>query len=109
MGPRGMASETLDPDLDVVRCRHDRTGPYGERADRKSWTVMHAVDLLDAKTIHQAVLDHRVGAGTALFRGLEDHHGIAGKIAGLGQVARRAQQYRSVTVVAAGMHLARRL
>ena len=70
---------------------------------------MHAIDLLDAEAFHQAVVDHRLGAGTALFRRLKDHHGIAGEIAGLGEIARRAEQHRGVPVMAAGMHLARRL
>ena len=70
---------------------------------------MHAVDLLDAEAIHQPVVDHRLGAGTALLRRLKNHHCVAGEIAGLGEIACRAEQHRGVTVMAAGMHLARRL
>ena len=70
---------------------------------------MHAVDLLDLEAVHQPVLDHRLGAGAALFGGLEDHHRIAGEIARLGEIARRAQQHRGVAVMTAGMHLAGRL
>ena len=70
---------------------------------------MHAVDLLDAEAVHQPVLDHRGGAGAALFGRLEDHDGVAGEIAGLGEIARRAEQHRGVAVMAAGVHLAGRL
>ena len=68
---------------------------------------MHAVDLLDAEAVHQAVLDHRRGARPALFGRLEDHHRIAGEIPGLGEIARRTQQHRGVAVMAAGVHQAR--
>ena len=70
---------------------------------------MHAVDLLDAEAVHQAVLDHRGSAGAALFRRLEDHDRVAGEIPGLGEIARRAQQHRGVAVMAAGVHQARGL
>ena len=67
---------------------------------------MHAVDLLDAETVHQPVLDHRNRARAALFRRLEDHDRIAGEIAGLGEIARRTQKHRGVAVMAAGVHQA---
>ena len=102
-----MAAEALDRDIDVVGRGHDRAGPDRERADRNSRTVMHAVDLIDAEAVHQAVLDHRGGAGAALFRRLEDHDRIAGEIPGLGEIARGAEQHRGMAVMAAGVHLAR--
>ena len=74
--------------------------------DRNAWAVVHAIDLLDAEAVHQPVLDHRGRARAALFRRLEDHDRLAGKIARLGEIARGAEQHRGVTVVAAGMHLA---
>ena len=69
---------------------------------------MHAVDLLDAETVHQPVLDHRNRARAALFGRLEDHDRIACEIAGLGEIARRTQQHRGVAVMAAGVHQALR-
>ena len=74
-----------------------------------SRTIMHAIDLLDAEAVHQPVLDHRSGAGAALFRRLEDHDRVAGEIPGLGEVTRRAEQHRGMAVMAAGVHLARGL
>ena len=88
---------------------HDRTGADRERADRNARAVVHAVDLLDAETLHQPVLDHRGGAGAALLGRLEDHDRVAGEIPGLGEIARRTEQHRGVAVMAAGVHLARRL
>ncbi len=70
---------------------------------------MHAVDLIDGEAVHQPVLDHRRGAGAALLRGLKDDDRIAGEIPGLREIAGRAQQHRGMPVMAAGMHLARRL
>ncbi len=57
----------------------------------------------------QPVADHGGGARAALLRRLKDHHRVAGKVAGLGEILRRAQQHRGVAVMAAGVHLARRL
>ena len=107
--PRGVAAEPLDPDIDRVGRGHDRAGPDRERADRNARAVMHAIDLIDAEAVHQPVLDHRGGAGAALLGRLEDHHRIAGEIPGLGEIARGAQQHRGMAVMAAGVHLARRL
>ena len=104
-----MAAEPLDPDVDGIGRRHDRTGPDRERADRNARTIMHAVDLIDAETVHQPVLDHRGRARAALFGRLEDHDGIAGEIPRLGEIAGSAEQHRGVAVMAAGVHLARRL
>ncbi len=72
-------------------------------------TVMHAVDLLDAETVHQPVLDHRGGARATLFGRLEDHDSVAGEIPGFGEVTGGTQQHRGVAVMAAGVHQARRL
>ena len=73
----------------------------------KPGIIVHAVDLLDAETVHQAVLHHGPASAAALLRRLEDHDRGAGEIAGLGEVARGAQQHRGMAVVTAGMHLAR--
>ncbi len=70
---------------------------------------MHPEHLLDAEAFHQAVVEHRLGAGAALFGGLEDDHYGPREIAALGQVARRAKQHGGVAIVAAGMHLTRDL
>ena len=84
-------------------------GPDGEGADRQARHVVHAVDLLDAEAVHQAVVDHRLAAAAAFLGGLEDHHRGAVEIARLGQVVGGAEQHRGVAVVAAGVHLAGRL
>src|SRR5262249_47948683 len=99
----------FDPDVDGSGRRHDRTGTDGERADRNARAVVHAIDLLDAETVHQPVPDHRGRTGTTLFGRLEDHDCVAREIAWLGEVARGTEQHRGVAVMAAGVHLARRL
>ena len=53
------------------------------------------------------VIDHGLAAGAALLGRLEDHHRGAGEIAGLGEIARGAEQHGGVAVMAAGVHLAR--
>ena len=67
---------------------------------------MHAEHLLDAETIHHAVLDHFVAAAAALFGRLEDHGDRAREIARLGKIFGRTQQHGGVAVMAAGVHLA---
>ena len=106
---RGVTAQPFDPDVDGIRRRHDRTGPDRERADRDSRTIMHAIDLVDGETVHQPVLDHRGGSRAALFGGLKDHDRIAGEIPRLGQITGGAEQHRGMAVMAAGVHLARRL
>ena len=68
---------------------------------------MHAIDLLDAEAFHQPILEHGASAGAAFLGRLEDQHGGAVEIAGLGQVLGGAEQHGGVAVMAAGMHLAR--
>ena len=70
--------------------------------------IVHAVDFLDAEALHQAVLDHRAAAAAALLGRLEDHDRGAGEIARLGEIFRGAEQHRGVAVMAAGVHLAGR-
>ena len=107
--PRRVAAEPLDLDVDRVRGRHDRTGADRELADRNAGAIVHAINLLDAETVHQPVLDHRGCARTALFGRLEDDDRGAGEIARLGEIARRTQQHGRVAVMAASVHLACRL
>ena len=55
------------------------------------------------------VVDHRLAAGAALLGGLEDDDGRAVEVARLAQILGGAEQHGRVPVVAAGVHLARRL
>ncbi len=105
--PRRVAAFAFERDLDVVGRRHHRARTDGEFAERQAGIIVHAVDFLDAEAGDQAVLDHRQGAGAALLRRLENHHGGAGKIARLGEIFGGAEQHRGVAVMAAGVHLAR--
>ncbi len=50
------------------------------------------------------LLDHHPGTAAGLLGGLEDQRNATREIAGLGQVARGAQQHGGVPVMAAGMH-----
>ena len=105
----GVAADAFDPDREVLGRGHDGARPHRERTDRHARPIVHAIDLLDAEAVHQPVLDHRQSARAALFRRLEDHDRRAGKIAGLGEILRGAQQHRGMAVMAAGVHLAGRL
>src|ERR1700730_13423222 len=98
MWPCGVTAEPFDLDIDRVGRGHDRTGADRDRADRNTWAVMHAIDLIDRKTVHQPVLDHRGSSRAALFRRLEDHDRIAGEIPRLGEIAGGTEQHRGVAV-----------
>ena len=65
---------------------------------------MHAVDLADGEAREQPVVDHRLRAGPALFRRLEDEHRRAGEGARLRQMLRGAKQHGGMAVMAAGVH-----
>ena len=88
MGPRRMAAQALDVDPQLVGGRQHGTGPDGELADRQAGEIVHPIDLFDPETVHQPVIDHFAAAAAALLGRLEDQHGGAGEIAGLGQIAR---------------------
>src|SRR5438094_3943959 len=107
MRPRRMPAAAFDLDRDTVGSRHHRTVPQRELAYWKPGIVVHAVDFLDAEPLHQPVLNHRLAAGAALLRRLEDYDRGAGEIARLGEVMRSAEQHGCMTIVTAGMHLAR--
>ncbi len=81
-------------------------GPHREGADRQARPVVHAEHRLDRKALEQPLLDHDPAAALVLLGRLEDEMDGAGEIAGLGEIARRAQQHRGMAVMAAGMHLA---
>jgi hypothetical protein len=106
---RRMGAAPVHHDLDMVGRGHDAARPHGEAAHLQPRQIVHAVDLADGEAGEQPVVDHRLGAGPALLRRLEDEHGGAGEGAGLGEVARGAEQHGGVAVMAAGVHLAGRL
>ena len=87
-----MAATAGDLDRDAVGCRHHRTGVHADLAGAHGRPVVHAIDGPDREALEQAVPDHLAGAGIAFLARLEDQHGGAGKVAGLGQVARRAER-----------------
>jgi hypothetical protein len=102
-----MAAAPFECDLETVGSSHHRAGPHGKRANRQARHVVQAIDLLHAEALHHAVLDHLTPAAAAFFGRLEDQDGRSVEVAGLGQVAGCAQQHGCVSVMAAGMHLAR--
>src|SRR5579872_4228384 len=66
---------------------------------------METVDAFDMRVGKHAVFDHRLRAAAAFFSRLEaEHDRAAQKIAAFHDHLGRAQQYRHVSVVAAGVH-----
>src|SRR5690606_29064415 len=90
----GVAAASGDVDGELIGCGHQRAGADGEGAGGDAGHVVHAEHLLDAPALHQAVLDHRLAAGAAFFRRLENDDGGAVEVAALGEVARGAEEHR---------------
>jgi len=65
---------------------------------------VHAIDHIARKALKQALVDHLLGAGTALFGRLKDEVHDAIEPAMQGQPARAGEQHGRVAIVAAGMH-----
>ncbi len=107
MRSRSVGAHALDIDGECIRRRHHRSGPDAKGANRHTRIIVHAVDFTDAETIQHSVVEHRLGARTAFFCRLKDHHCSACKVAGVGEVARGAEQHGRVAIMAAGVHLAR--
>ncbi len=62
MRPGGMAAATFDLNIEIVGGRHDRPDAHGEFARCKPRQIVHAEKLLDAETLDEPVVDHRLGA-----------------------------------------------
>ncbi len=101
---RGVAAATDDLDRELVGRGEDRARTDAEGADRHARHVVHAVDLVDGKSLHHAVVQHRLAAGAAFFGGLEDHDSGAVEVARLGEITGRAEEHCRMAVMAARMH-----
>src|SRR3954447_12677794 len=99
-----VAASALDRDGELVGCGHHGTGPESKEPDRDARHVVHAIDLLDAEALHEAVLDHRVTASAALLGRLEDQHRRAVEVARLSEVLSGPEQHGGVAVMTTGMH-----
>jgi len=93
-----------DADVEKRPARHHRPRTDLELADLQPRPVVHAEDHVARKLVEEALLDHRRGAALPLFGRLEDEMHRAVEVAGLREMARRAQQHRRMAVMAAGMH-----
>ena len=65
---------------------------------------MQTVDLLNSKSLHEAIVDHGLGAGAAFFGRLEDDNHGPGEIARGGKISCGAEQHGGMPVVSASMH-----
>ena len=104
---RRMAAAPADEEIEFISRRHDRAFSHRELSDRQARHVVDAIDFGNAETVHHAVLDHGEATGAAFFGRLEQKGHRAAEIAGLRQILRRAEQHGGVSVMAAGMRLAR--
>ena len=101
-----MRAAPADDDAEIVGAGERRPRPHGEFAERQVRPVVHAVDGRHREFLEQALAHHHAAAGDVLLGGLEDEMHGAVEIAGLGEVARRAEQHGGVAVVTAAVEFA---
>src|SRR5713101_8132675 len=100
-GPMPRSGRALAGDLDVEQpaARHLRARADGELADIELGPVVHAEDLLAGELLEQPVLDHRLGAATALLGRLEAEMDRAVEVARRREILGGTQQHGGVTVM----------
>ena len=104
---RRMRALARRDDLEDVERAHQRPRAHAERARGHSGPVVHPVNGLHREPLEQALLDHHATAALVLLGRLEDEIRGAVEPFALRERARRGEQHRRVTVVAARVHLAR--
>ena len=102
-----MGAGAAEGDVPAVGRGELRALDDGDLIDREPRHVVKAVNRIAGEKVEQTLLHHPACPSPALLGRLEDEMDGAGKILGPGQVTRRAQQHRRMTVVTAGVHLAR--
>ena len=75
-----MATASIDGDRKFVGGGHRGAVTHSESADRHAGQIVHAEDARDGEALEEAVVDHRLAAGAALFGRLEDqrHRALEG-------------------------------
>ncbi|MNQ80524.1 hypothetical protein D3C85_955090 [compost metagenome] len=99
-----MAADAFDHHFQQVLGGHQRAGAKAQVAGFHAGHVVHAEQCLAGEAVQQAVGEHGLGAALAFLGRLENQVQGAFEAAGGRQVARRAQQHRGMTVMAAGVH-----
>ena len=107
MWPRTMTALTGQIDRKGICRRHDRPRRGVKPAKLQTRCIVDRVDLIDVKAVHHPFLHHHLAAAAGFLGRLEQQGHAAFEVAGLSQVFGRPQQHRRMTVMAAGMHLAR--
>ena len=74
LGLGSVCSFAGDVDLYQVSSSKEWAGADTEFANRNARLVVHAIDLLNIKLLHHAVLDHFTTTATAFFGGLENYN-----------------------------------
>ena len=103
---RAMRAIAVDDDVEEIGAGHRGAGEDGDLAMVQIGRVVQAVELVAGKLFEQPVLDHGARAAKAFFGRLEDEMHGAVEIAGLGEIARGAEQHGGVAVMAAAVEAA---
>ena len=102
---RAVAALPANLDVEEVRRRAHGTGANGHESGRHPRHEVKAVDLVDARIVERARVDHRARAAEHFLGGLEEEHRGAGEV----RAARRQElgeddRDGGVTIVAARVH-----
>src|SRR5690606_2758421 len=88
----------------LIGSGHHGPGIHADDARRQAWPVMQGVHRVAMKSLEEAVVEHGLSTAQPLFGRLENQDDPPIEVAGLGQVARSAQENGCVAVVTAGVH-----
>lgn len=106
---RAVAAVTVHGEFHRIRRGHKVAGIEAEFTDRQPWHIVQAEYAVAREALEQTVFDHEIRSANGLFRRLEDKVHGAVKLTGRRRdVFGGSQQNSCVTVVAAGVHFARR-
>ena len=101
-----MGAIAVDRDVEEIGAGHRRSRQDRDLAVVQVRRIVQSVDLVAGEFFEQPVLDHGAGAAEAFFGRLEDEMHGAVEIAGLGEIARGAEQHGGVAVMAAAVEAA---
>ena len=102
----GVAAFAEDFHAENIGGGHDRAGAHRDFAFGDRWPIMQAINLIAREFGEEAFIDHGMRAATAFLGGLEDEVNRAVKIGIVFEIFRGAEQHRGMAIMAAGVHLA---
>src|SRR5262249_39283423 len=99
-----MTALAIDGHDEAIPSGHKRAAPRCKRSDCEPRLIVHAIDLVDFKSVEKALFDHDTGSAAALLGRLEYQNHLSREIPLRSKTLSSCEQHRCVTVVTARMH-----